>query len=164
MEKVKIERTYYPNGQIESECSFKNGIPHGKNKRWHENGLLAWEWNFKDGIPDGVGNQWDLDGNLIVTYEIVNGSGIQKMWVEAQLSFVESTWHKGKMTGRTRMYMKDGTVINEGYQFQGKMVSENQYLEECKKDATLPRYDNSCLLYTSPSPRDATLSRMPSSA
>ena len=26
------------------------------------------------------------------------------------------------------------------------------------------RYENSCLLYTSPSPRDATLSRMPSSA
>ena len=26
------------------------------------------------------------------------------------------------------------------------------------------RYDNVCLLYTSPSPRDATLSRMPSSA
>ena len=25
-------------------------------------------------------------------------------------------------------------------------------------------YDNNCLLYTSPSPRDATLSRMPSSA
>ena len=25
-------------------------------------------------------------------------------------------------------------------------------------------YDNACLLYTSPSPRDATLSRMPSSA
>ena len=28
----------------------------------------------------------------------------------------------------------------------------------------LPVFSNSCLLYTSPSPRDATLSRMPSSA
>ena len=28
----------------------------------------------------------------------------------------------------------------------------------------IPLLDNSCLLYTSPSPRDATLSRMPSSA
>ena len=28
----------------------------------------------------------------------------------------------------------------------------------------VPTMENSCLLYTSPSPRDATLSRMPSSA
>ena len=28
----------------------------------------------------------------------------------------------------------------------------------------MPSFDNTCLLYTSPSPRDATLSRMPSSA
>ena len=32
------------------------------------------------------------------------------------------------------------------------------------KDVTKSDSPNSCLLYTSPSPRDATLSRMPSSA
>ena len=31
-------------------------------------------------------------------------------------------------------------------------------------DYVFPRTSNTCLLYTSPSPRDATLSRMPSSA
>ena len=34
----------------------------------------------------------------------------------------------------------------------------NNICDECKEE------DESCLLYTSPSPRDATLSRMPSSA
>ena len=33
-----------------------------------------------------------------------------------------------------------------------------------QQSRTHPLYDKSCLLYTSPSPRDATLSRMPSSA
>ena len=37
----------------------------------------------------------------------------------------------------------------------------NYYLGQFKEDLS---YQNSCLLYTSPSPRDATLSRMPSSA
>ena len=32
------------------------------------------------------------------------------------------------------------------------------------KESAVPTYAYSCLLYTSPSPRDATLSRMPSSA
>ena len=36
-------------------------------------------------------------------------------------------------------------------------------LREADKDTVL-KYRESCLLYTSPSPRDATLSRMPSSA
>ena len=35
---------------------------------------------------------------------------------------------------------------------------------ETKRRAALPYISNFCLLYTSPSPRDATLSRMPSSA
>ena len=33
-----------------------------------------------------------------------------------------------------------------------------------QRDGTLETVVNNCLLYTSPSPRDATLSRMPSSA
>ena len=34
----------------------------------------------------------------------------------------------------------------------------------CGVSQGLPGFSNACLLYTSPSPRDATLSRMPSSA
>ena len=41
-------------------------------------------------------------------------------------------------------------------------VTESQYPELAIVSGTIPA--DSCLLYTSPSPRDATLSRMPSSA
>ena len=39
-------------------------------------------------------------------------------------------------------------------------------LKECntKEDPVRPELDNTCLLYTSPSPRDTVTSRMPSSA
>ena len=37
-------------------------------------------------------------------------------------------------------------------------------VSEVKIDGVLHEYSTICLLYTSPSPRDATLSRMPSSA
>ena len=42
--------------------------------------------------------------------------------------------------------------------------SANRYIEEKKPWVMIKNTDQSCLLYTSPSPRDATLSRMPSSA
>ena len=37
-------------------------------------------------------------------------------------------------------------------------------IEDCEKISKDLNYELPCLLYTSPSPRDATLSRMPSSA
>lgn len=157
MVELKIEKTYYPNGQIESEVSFKNGIPHGPHKHWHENGILAWEWTCKDGVIDGIGKQWDSSGNLLVTFEIVNGTGIQKIWDETQQCFVEGTWHKGRMTGRIRSYLKDGTFLSEGFQFRGKTISKKRYIEECKKDPTLPRYDDIEVEKKSPATKKAPL-------
>ena len=49
-------------------------------------------------------------------------------------------------------------ITNEAIQvFGGYGYTKDQGIEQLFRD-------NSCLLYTSPSPRDATLSRMPSSA
>jgi hypothetical protein len=142
MSELEIKKTYYPNGQIEWEGSFKKGIPHGPNRRWHANGVLASEVYLKEGVPNGIGRQWDKNGNLIVTFEIVNGNGVQRKWDEAQQCFVENTFHKGRMTGKVRSYLKDGTVLSEGYLFQGQTISKKRYMEACKKDPTLPRYDD----------------------
>ena len=46
----------------------------------------------------------------------------------------------------------------------GKRISTKYYLAEFSKDVIGVEVCSACLLYTSPSPRDATLSRMPSSA
>lgn len=143
-DEIVQKKFYYPNGKLEAERSYKQGVPNGYHREWHENGILASEICFNYGAPEGIGRQWDKNGNLIVNYEIVNGSGVQKMWVEAQQFFVENTWHNGRMTGRARIYLKNGIVISEGYQFQGQMVSRKKYLEECKKDTTLPRYAKEC--------------------
>ena len=56
----------------------------------------------------------------------------------------------------------------------GQKVSKSEFLQIYLKNNNDPKFDKAsideymelftCLLYTSPSPRDATLSRMPSSA
>ena len=45
---------------------------------------------------------------------------------------------------------------------RGKLTAERQYSETVSHKC--PNTPNTCLLYTSPSPRDRTRSRMPSSA
>ena len=53
-------------------------------------------------------------------------------------------------------------VIGEHYREQQDLLEEDE--KELKKTIAKFEKDELCLLYTSPSPRDATLSRMPSSA
>ena len=57
----------------------------------------------------------------------------------------------------------DMHIISVGSSFLGKVTEP---YENLVRMLGTPRDDNTkcCLLYTSPSPRDATLSRMPSSA
>ena len=54
--------------------------------------------------------------------------------------------------------LKDPTVVGDDADLSVNSVSETN-----SDEATIDQSVN-CLLYTSPSPRDATLSRMPSSA
>ena len=64
-------------------------------------------------------------------------------------------------------------IINDGFK---ELFNENEWKKlnnpkfkyadcsTCSKKLGLDTYKNTCLLYTSPSPRDGLLSRMPSSA
>ena len=50
------------------------------------------------------------------------------------------------------------------FDFDQAKVTTQQSLEMEDADASGQKHPNTCLLYTSPSPRDGLLSRMPSSA
>ena len=75
---------------------------------------------------------------------------------------------KLNLVGNTFTHLTNG---NKGYSVHGK---ESKYIEWVKNGSDITFYiddtinngiqDNSCLLYTSPSPRDLSTSRMPSSA
>jgi len=133
---------YYPSGKLEAERSFKEGIPHGYHREWHENGSLASEVRYNNGVPEGVGKQWDRSGNLIFSYSIYNGTGIQKAWFPDQGIWAEISWLYGKMTGRQRTYMiNDGTVIGDTFWIENKSVSRKSYSKACETNPNLPRYE-----------------------
>ena len=49
MKKNGVERTYHPNGQLESKTNWKDGELDGLYKEWYEDGTLAEEENWKNG-------------------------------------------------------------------------------------------------------------------
>jgi len=142
VDEVKVERDYYPNGKIRFEGYFKNGIPHGFNRIWYENGLIAREYIFKEGVPDGISRHWDDAGNLLVENNIINGTGIEKVWNPETKSWSEFSWVNGECTGRFRTYWADGTVIGDVYWIRNKQVSKKKYIEMCQIDDSLPKYED----------------------
>ena len=54
--------------------------------------------------------------------------------------------------------------IKAGFEARGDVKEQQKSEKRKQEDEKILDELNSCLLYTSPSPRDATLSRMPSSA
>ena len=49
LDKFKMEREYYENGQIWYEGNYKDGKREGKWTEYYENGQIEWEENYKDG-------------------------------------------------------------------------------------------------------------------
>ena len=80
------------------------------------------------------------------------------MGVELKLN-LKSAWWKSMVYERDDVEGLDSTILTSPtvLKYSGHEDTFSDPLVDCKKC-------KSCLLYTSPSPRDATLSRMPSSA
>ena len=67
-----------------------------------------------------------------------------------------------------KVLMPGGTVVDETFYNNRRTLTADVFPDLSPTSKTITYFNNyvfsSCLLYTSPSPRDATLSRMPSSA
>ena len=100
----------------------------------------------------------DIVGGRLVLTETTDGDTV--------ISGVSDTDSR-KITPGDIFFAKPGEVT-DGHRFAGKAVENGAALvigeRECDVEVPQIIVANTCLLYTSPSPRDRTRSRMPSSA
>ena len=149
--KTEIRRTFWKEhdfpfndiiDQPLSECEYVDGVMHGRCRRWHENGQLAFDAYYKNGIPDGVGVSWDENGHEICRYEIVNGTGIERVIVRARsTSIVEDPWVNGVRHGIGRHLTPEGKIKAEFMWLHGKNVDFEEYQRACEQDPSLPRHE-----------------------
>ncbi|NOZ09323.1 MAG: toxin-antitoxin system YwqK family antitoxin [FCB group bacterium] len=97
-----IERSKYPNGQLEYEASYRNGK------------------------LDGTAKHWDEDGNLLSTVEYSNGE-IHGKWVlyypNGQILQV-TEYFRGKKNGYERKYHPNGQISSEVQYRMDEKISE----------------------------------------
>ena len=111
---------------------------------------------YKKGIRDAISLE-EVKININYAIVISTNGGLWRYLIGDVIKFTSTNPFRIIITGRTKGYMN---IFGE------ELIIENTdtaLSKTCKKLSCKIK-DYTCLLYTSPSPRDATLSRMPSSA
>jgi antitoxin component YwqK of YwqJK toxin-antitoxin module len=70
-------------GRLEFEYAMRGGVKHGHEYRFYPNGRLEDKETYREGRLHGVGRQWSEDGRLLVTWKLVDGTGLD-LWCDTQ--------------------------------------------------------------------------------
>lgn len=94
-----IYQKWHDNGQLKSECEYKNGVKEGPLKSWYENGQFWEECVYKNGKREGPLKSWYFDGQLEEEYEYKNGvyNGLYKGWNQNGQLWIECRYKNGKV-------------------------------------------------------------------
>ena len=106
------DKTFYPNGQLQSEMPYKDFKPHGIYKYYYQNGDLKEETTYKNGKKKGVDRWFYPNGNFYHERYYKNNllDGPYKIHYETgQLKQLEF-WVNGKRQGEAFVYSKNGQI------------------------------------------------------
>ena len=104
----------YPNGVIAYEVTFKNNIPVGDYKRYHENGKLNAFLIYDDEGKWADAKMYDDDGKLIAEGKYI-GKLKEGLWVYSDkgAKVAEETYKNGKKEGVSKSFYKNGNLSEE---------------------------------------------------
>ncbi len=138
--RLKIEKSFHRNGTLREEISFLGQQLHGACRTWHPNGRLASEQFYQRGRLHGLCQQWNQRGELLGSYEVKDGTGIQREWFQNGRLQLETSTVAGKFTGRIRIWLQDGTLVAKQYGIENRNVTQAAYAATASKHPDYPCY------------------------
>jgi hypothetical protein len=162
-------RQWDEEGQLEFECAMRGGVRHGHEYRFYPNGGLLEKTTYREGRMHGSGRQWSEDGRLLVTWELVDGTGLD-LWCDTLTGTLaeEHYWPREGELGYERQWNRDEKTIWQEYFYRlgkgyhgvwrqwnasgrprrgfpryhvnDRQVTKRQYLKAGERDPTLPPY------------------------
>lgn len=118
---------WHPNGNKDSERTFKEGQVDGPMRHWDHNGVLRQEHHFKAGQPHGKDTLWDHNGALLYTATYVEGKldGPAIWWYPDGQKRWETHYAMGERTGTWAQYAPDGDLRMRSEWDNGTLVSRH---------------------------------------
>ena len=139
MPKRRLDRFYYRNGKIRVENRVVGGRFHGLCRTWHYNGQLAEEQRYRQGLLHGISRQWDERGRLLGSFTMNHGTGRQRYWHNNGRLRLEINSFNGKFFGPTRVWLLDGTLVQENYYISNVDVTRTAYLKAARDHPDWPQ-------------------------
>ena len=121
------------------EERYAHGRLHGPRRRWHRNGQLAEEQLYRHGFLHGLCRQWNDAGKLLGSFRMEHGTGLQKGWHDNGRLQTEFFTCDGQFCGRSRTWLRDGTLISEGVRLFNRNVPPDEYRRAATADVRLPK-------------------------
>jgi antitoxin component YwqK of YwqJK toxin-antitoxin module len=163
-----VGRRWWDDGQLCLERPMRQGRQNGTEYDFYWDGAIASTEPYRDGKPHGTAKQWSPEGELLITYTMINGTGVD-LWCDWQTRTLSEECHRknGSIFGYSRRWNTDDKTIYEEYHIdeagyhgitrewndagklkrgfpkyhvKGRQVSKRQYLAACRADSTLPLF------------------------
>lgn len=141
MPKYRIDRIYYRNGHLRMEISLLAGKFHGFNRTWYHNDQLAEERHYYHGLLHGTSRQWNENGRLLGSFTMNHGTGRQFYWHENGNPKLEVSSLNGEFFGRMRLWLRDGTLVQETYYIGNVDVPRAKYLKAARENPDWPQHE-----------------------
>jgi len=113
--KEEIRKTYYENGNIETERTFVDGVEHGSAKGWFESGQLEFEAFKENGLVQGLVKNYSHNGNLRLECNYVNQvkHGYEKLYYSDGALFSIVNYENGIPGDQEVQYTEEGDLRSE---------------------------------------------------
>ena len=109
-------KSWYENGILKTEGTYKRGNRDGTFSSWHSNGQKKEEGNYVDGKMDGLWIHYDQDGNKSHNYTYKEGKkeGPFVQWHENGQKETEGNYEDGQRIGHWIDWHENGQKETEG--------------------------------------------------
>ena len=106
-----MQRTYWANGKLKSECRYVDGKLDGLYKTWYENGQVFQDGQYAKGMMDGSWLIFYPDGQLASKAVYDKGTGKQTCYDNGGCIIMEVSYVDNLKHGKEIHYATDGTVV-----------------------------------------------------
>jgi antitoxin component YwqK of YwqJK toxin-antitoxin module len=110
-----VHRSWYANGQIESEAYFDHGVRDGWVRLWSRDGRLLQEAHFENGLADGRTTEWYPNGKMQrrTSWQEGKRDGSVETWFESGKKKGIGSFDQGKRNGVFVVWWENGKKRQE---------------------------------------------------
>jgi antitoxin component YwqK of YwqJK toxin-antitoxin module len=117
--------TLFPDGTVQIRGGYRSGKLDGPWERRHPNGAIAEQGNYVGDVKDGHWRQTSPIGALLGEYDLTNGSGVEKRWLDDGTLYSERALKSGVPNGAFKIYAPDGSVVVSARFAAGKLDGDH---------------------------------------